>query len=404
MVAAPGADFLAFRARHEQARRMEEGKAGQFRVQTVRPPAATFTATLMESERCDGNEGNDGGEGEEEGPVAYVGTQLGVVMKMGYGEAGDGTAFRSLWQSPAPDTPSPIQVLARDGNVLACGRGGAVVLLHADTGRPVQLEGQEGSGGAGRGDAVIDTGLELVTSLLWLYVNECDVMSGAWIVRCVCLCFPYLGRRLLNTTNATLTTRPPHFYNQQQTNSTRDREGGRLLAVASHRSGQVKLFCPRTGLLCQDIPPGVPEPPGPPHPGILALLKREEVDDDRRPHFLALRLREVMDDDSACPECTCIHTLFFLFCFIKPFSFPRASTPTQPQTQQIKTQSFTQARFFVKNTAAETSGAGGFRSYSEHGRAFAGPDGSFSCAAFAPALGGFPHDEELGVYRVFLGK
>jgi hypothetical protein len=66
-----------------------------------------------------------------------------------------------------------------------------------------------------------------------------------------------------------------------------------------------------------------------------------------------------------------------------------------------------QARFVVQDTAAETpnAGAGGFRPYSEHGRALmAISPCTYTCAAFAPTVGGLPHDEEAGAYRVFFGE
>lgn len=143
---------------------MEEGKAGQFRVRTVRPPAPStkFTASLLESEAE--VEGDYDGSG---GPVAFLGTDKGTVVRVGYGsseqegDGGGGPAFQILWQSSIPSHESPIFAFAREGDMLACGAAdGRVFLLHAGTG---------GAADAGAGPAMtIDTGLGPVTSLLWL--------------------------------------------------------------------------------------------------------------------------------------------------------------------------------------------------------------------------------------------
>lgn len=165
-----GKDFLAFQARHEQVRRMTEGKAGQFRVRTVRPPppATHFMAQLLESE----TEGEEAAEDTRlEGPVAYLVTNTGLVMRVGYprGDPSEGQAqgFAPLWQTQlSSDLP---RALAREGDVLACATDdGRVHLLHAGTGRLLQLESQDGVSGV---DAVIDTGLNLPIRLLWLYVG-----------------------------------------------------------------------------------------------------------------------------------------------------------------------------------------------------------------------------------------
>jgi hypothetical protein len=170
--ATQGRDFLAYRARHDQARRMGQGRGGQFRVRTVRPQGdgSLFWAALLESE--EEGEGEDEAKaadgGEAEGPVAYLGTGTGQIMRVGYGPPSDGDeeqAFHPLWQSPPLTPVSPIMALAREGDALACGTvDGRVFFLHASTGQPLQL----GSGGATAMAPTIDSGLGPVTSVLWL--------------------------------------------------------------------------------------------------------------------------------------------------------------------------------------------------------------------------------------------
>lgn len=162
-----GADFLAYRVRHQQAQGMEQGQAGQFRVQTVRPARATwFTASLLESETMGGNDNakaakpnaKDAGQGAE-GPAAYLGTAVGVVMRVAYDSAEHTTAFQPSWQVHIPEPPTSIVAIQREGKTLACGTlDGRVVFLDAGTGANV-------------GPPVIDTGLWPLSSLLWLYVR-----------------------------------------------------------------------------------------------------------------------------------------------------------------------------------------------------------------------------------------
>ncbi len=167
-----GGDFWAYRARHEQARRMGQGRAGQFHVRTVRPPepSSAFTASLLESEKEGEEEAKAAGGGVVEGPVAYLGTDKGLVMRVGYGpssEGGEEQTFYPLWQSAPLPPASPITALAREGDALACGCGafnGRIFFLHAGTGKPLQC----GSGGATVAAPMIDTGLPSVDSLLWL--------------------------------------------------------------------------------------------------------------------------------------------------------------------------------------------------------------------------------------------
>jgi hypothetical protein len=151
---------------------MQDGRAGDYRVRTVRPPgpAWKFTASLLESEEEGAEEeGKErggavaaaGGGGDGEGPVAYLGTETGLVIRLGYppqpSGAGAEQAFGPQWQAPAPAPPSPVLVLAREGGLLACGTvDGRVFFLHA------------ASGEIAAAAATIDTGLAPVTSLLWL--------------------------------------------------------------------------------------------------------------------------------------------------------------------------------------------------------------------------------------------
>lgn len=168
-----GQDFLAFRTRHAQMRRMAEGQAGMYHVETVRPPADRFVASLLESEEeMEGQPAEDG----TEGPVAYLGG-AGFVMRVGYPSAGngdEGSLFGIVWQYSPPPLPNGARAtmkIAREGNVLACGtHDGQLFFLHAGTGQPLALQQQEGAEAGDAEDEItmIDTGLPFVASLLWL--------------------------------------------------------------------------------------------------------------------------------------------------------------------------------------------------------------------------------------------
>lgn len=98
-----------------------------------------------------------------------------------------------------------------------------------------------------------------------------------------------LGSRRLNPSN-----RPPPHNNH--------REDGARLAVASNTIGNIELYCPRTGRLCQAIPPpdmgglgavlGLLPDQVLPSYGVRALVRRQEEEEDsrsgQRPHFLVL--------------------------------------------------------------------------------------------------------------------
>lgn len=150
---------------------MAEGKAGQYRVQTVRPPGSgrsrNFCGVLLESETNDGV-GSDAAGGAE-GPVASLGTTTGQVMRMGCRPQrpdGGEWAFGALWAASTPQRNLEVRVMARKGDVLACGTySGQVFFLHAGTGQPLPQAGE----GAAPGDfSVIETGLIGIEHMLWL--------------------------------------------------------------------------------------------------------------------------------------------------------------------------------------------------------------------------------------------
>ncbi len=72
--------------------------------------------------------------------------------------------------------------------------------------------------------------------------------------------------------------------------------------MASKNASHVKLYCPRTGLLCQEIALQLPPPLDLPMV-VLALLRRSEKKEEggaaagngssRRPHFLVLHYTQV---------------------------------------------------------------------------------------------------------------
>lgn len=165
----------------------------------------------------------------------------------------------------------------------------------------------------------------------------------------------------------------------------------------------VKLFCPRTGRLCQDIGPlpaandavadNVLLAEGVSPGAVLGLHSRQEDEDEEagasspRPHLLILTHTQARN--TAMLDGHLVNHVRIQVTQLLPHK----------QSHAI------QARFFVQDTAAETPNADdGFRPYSEHGRAVADPVSWFESAAFAPAVGGLPRDAAEGVYRLFLGE
>lgn len=151
---------------------MAEGKAGEYRVHTVRPPGVgeargCFRGFLVESEG--GGGGGPAAADGAEGPVAYVGTSTGQVMRVGFlpqqPDGGD-WAFGPVWEASVLRPRESVMDIAREGDVLACGTdNGRVIFLHACTG---QALARAGEGAAPGGPFVIDTGLDDVSHLRWL--------------------------------------------------------------------------------------------------------------------------------------------------------------------------------------------------------------------------------------------